>query len=284
MLLNGMFAFRKTIVQIKRNPDTSTESIADQQPSTYPQHLYKYVSLTTAVQISRLFDILMSHRLYFPRYTELNDPLEGAAIDIPVGGYAGSSIYKQEDREDPFIGGLKAQYRILSLSDDSCSPQLWAHYAGNYTGACLCFRTDGKFSSAKKVQYFQRKPKPKTETMENQLEPSVEDCKKMVYSNWFLKQKGWEYEREWRIVEESTSNYFDYNPSELVGIILGTNLDSHIGDAIKHCVPSSVRILKAWPGQRTFEILITDGEYQKLGDGSPIPKITDIDSFLSSNV
>lgn len=97
MLLNGMFAFRKTIVQIKRNPDTSTESIADQQPSTYPQHLYKYVSLTTAVQISRLFDILMSHRLYFPRYTELNDPLEGAAIDIPVGGYAGSSIYKQED-------------------------------------------------------------------------------------------------------------------------------------------------------------------------------------------
>ena len=76
MLLNGMFAFRKTIVQIKRNPDTSTESIADQQPSTYPQHLYKYVSLTTAVQISRLFDILMSHRLYFPRYTELNDPLE----------------------------------------------------------------------------------------------------------------------------------------------------------------------------------------------------------------
>ena len=189
MLLNGMFAFRKTIVQIKRNPDTSTESIADQQPSTYPQHLYKYVSLTTAVQISRLFDILMSHRLYFPRYTELNDPLEGAAIDIPVGGYAGSSIYKQEDREDPFIGGLKAQYRILSLSDDPCSPQLWAHYAGNYTGACLCFRTDGKFSSAKKVQYFQRKPKPKTETMENQLEPSVEDCKKMVYSNWFLKQK-----------------------------------------------------------------------------------------------
>lgn len=192
--------------------------------------------------------------------------------------------YKQEDREDPFIGGLKAQYRILSLSDDPCSPQLWAHYAGNYTGACLCFRTDGKFSSAKKVQYFQRKPKPKTETMENQLEPSVEDCKKMVYSNWFLKQKGWEYEREWRIVEESTSNYFDYNPGELVGIILGTNLDSHIGDAIKHCVPSSVRILKAWPGQRTFEILITDGEYQKLGDGSPIPKITDIDSFLSSNV
>ena len=148
----------------------------------------------------------------------------------------------------------------------------------------VCFRTDGKFSSAKKVQYFQRKPKPKTETMENQLEPSVEDCKKMVYSNWFLKQKGWEYEREWRIVEESTSNYFDYNPGELVGIILGTNLDSHIGDAIKHCVPSSVRILKAWPGQRTFEILITDGEYQKLGDGSPIPKITDIDSFLSSNV
>ena len=43
MLLNGMFAFRKTIVQIKRNPDTSTESIADQQPSTYPQHLYKYL-------------------------------------------------------------------------------------------------------------------------------------------------------------------------------------------------------------------------------------------------
>ena len=51
MLLNGMFAFRKTIVQIKRNPDTSTESIADQQPSTYPQHLYKYVSLTTVYLI-----------------------------------------------------------------------------------------------------------------------------------------------------------------------------------------------------------------------------------------
>lgn len=27
MLLNGMFAFRKTIVQIKRNPDTSTDEV-----------------------------------------------------------------------------------------------------------------------------------------------------------------------------------------------------------------------------------------------------------------
>ena len=281
MLLDGMHTFRKIVAH---NPHTNTKSIVLQHPSTFPQHLYKYVSLTTAVQISRLFDILMSHRLYFPRYTELNDPLEGAAIDIPIGGYAGNTIYKQEDTEDPFVGELKAQYRILSLSEDPRSPQLWAHYAGNYTGACLCFRADGNFSSAKKVQYFQKKPKPETEAIKNQLEPSIEDCKKMVYSNWFLKQKGWEYEREWRIVEESTADYFDFNPDELVGIILGTNLDSHIGDAIKHCVPSSVRILKAWPGQRTFEILITDGDYQKLGDGSPIPNIPDIDAFFSSNV
>lgn len=279
-----LHTFRRIVAHIKGNPRTSTESIATQHTSTYPQHLYKYVSLTTAVQISRLFDILMSHRLYFPRYTELNDPLEGAAIDIPSGGYAGNTIFKQEDTEDPFIGKLRAQYRILSLSEDPRSPQLWAHYAGNYTGACLCFRTDGKFSSAKEVQYFQNKPKLKTETTKKQLELSDDDCKKMVYSNWFLKQKGWEYEREWRIVEESTADYFDFNPDELVGIILGTNLDSHIGNAIKHCVPSSVQILKAWPGQRTFEILITDGEYQKLGDGSPIPNIPDIDAIFSSSV
>ena len=57
-----------------------------------PKLLYKYLSVADIEHLTRLHDIIENHHIYFPKYDNLNDPLEGAAIDIHNGGYAGYSL------------------------------------------------------------------------------------------------------------------------------------------------------------------------------------------------
>ena len=103
--------------------------------------------------MERFLDIIKNNRIYYPTYKQLNDPLEGAGFNINIPGWAGIGIHRAADVELPPIEELKMEYGILSLSDCANSPQLWAHYANNYKGVCLCLKTDGLLSNAKKVSY-----------------------------------------------------------------------------------------------------------------------------------
>ena len=85
--------------------------------------------------------------------------LERAGLKINIPGWAGISIHRAADVELPPIEELKMEYRILSLSDCAISPQLWAHYANNYKGVCLCLKTDGLLSNAKKISYSDNRNK-----------------------------------------------------------------------------------------------------------------------------
>ena len=110
------------------------------------------------------------------------------------------SIQYFADEELGPIEAMKNNYRILALSEDPQSPQLWAHYADNYTGVCLCFSTDGSLADAHKVSYSDKKP---------QRSPRGEiQLMNAVRNGFFQKHSGWAYEKEWRVVCEKMDDHF----------------------------------------------------------------------------
>lgn len=238
-----------------------------------PRILYKYKSISTIEDLERILDIVKSKKIYMPKYDQLNDPLEGAGYNISISGWAGCSLAIEADEELFPIEDEKKRFRILSLSSDPISPQLWAHYSNNYSGVCLCFSTDGVFGEAKPVKY---KPCKKQDAMKEGA------LTKAVYNGFFYKQKGWSYESEWRIVklEEDIDNYLQFEPNELRGIIFGHNINHEIAEVIIKQLDKHVRVLVAEPGYQTAMIHLLNWNYEYTYDGSPKPYIYRIDEEL----
>ena len=184
-----------------------------------PKILYKYKSIDGKKSFSRALDIIDNARIYLSDHDKLNEPLEGAGYNINIihWGWAGMSVQYFADEELSLIEEMKSQFQILSLSQNPKSPQLWAHYAENYKGICLCFSTAGNFADAKQVSYSEKKPirNPRGEIQ----------LKNAVCNGFYQKHSGWSYEEEWRIVREKTDDhYLHFKRNELVGIILGQNI------------------------------------------------------------
>lgn len=249
-----------------------------------PKLLYKYLSVADIEHLIRLRDIIVNNHIYFPRYNTLNDPLEGAAIDIHISGYAGHSMYFQSDVEDPFVKSYKEEYRILSLAESPINPQLWAHYGANYAGACLCFSTEGSFSLAQKMRYFDEKPTRNIDDSTDDFDDEIID--ELVHEGLLMKQKGWSYEEEWRILQKSSNDFFCFNRQDLVGIIVGYKMPSEIQNIVKGWLPPNIKGMKVWPGVRSFKIKLTSIDYERDAggcDGSEIPEIGDFQKYLLVN-
>ena len=121
--------------------------------SNKPSLLFKYRSIASEEEFYRLIDIVKNNRIFAPSYIQLNDPFEGFASNIKVPGWAGMGAYLESNEELPPIALKKQYFRIVSLSSESTRASLWAHYANNYRGVCLCFSTEGVFKNADNVEY-----------------------------------------------------------------------------------------------------------------------------------
>lgn len=222
-----------------------------------PNLVFKYKSINSTEDLLRIIDIFKNRRLFFPNRTQLNDPLEGQSVDTCLG-YAGSWRYSTYDEEDPYVAAELNQYRILSLSEDGFSPQLWAHYGGTYSGICLCFKTDGVFSKMKPVQYITGQKSRMCEISE--------------FPNWeehFLdKHVGWSYEKEWRVVEKTEQTYLDFLLDDIMCIIVGCRINEECLNILKDYFPKTVHILKASPGYRTFCVKVEPIKETYSYDGS----------------
>lgn len=173
--------------------------------------LYKYRSLESG--LNYCIDIIENNRLYFPKREQLNDPYEGNALPISLG-VCGESIFASMGCYHPIVEEEMNKYRVLSLSATAISMPMWAHYAGNYNGVCFEFNRDGIFRQAQKVEYIER---PFDEVNES----DIDDFTKVVKNNLFYKSKHWEYEQEYRIVENSPSEFLEFIPHNLTRIFIG---------------------------------------------------------------
>ena len=101
----------------------------------------------------RTIDIIKNHRLYMPYRKQLNDPFESVAVSPTGEAVMGASIMYAADEEPTYLENGRDEYRILALSEECFSPQMWAYYCSDYSGICIGFIPNRSFLCAKPIRY-----------------------------------------------------------------------------------------------------------------------------------
>lgn len=190
-----------------------------------PHYLYKYKSVNTCEDVLRIKDVLEKKRLYFPTAAQLNDPFEGCCIEIHFS-YAGSGYRAALGGIDGFYYSELMKYRILSFTSIANSPIMWAHYGNEYKGCCLIISSNNTLKTVKPVIY--------TDSVfsADDIENSSDKLPKIAEEALLIKKRDWSYENEWRFMKQCDDKYINLYNDELVGIILGNNIDRVFADEI----------------------------------------------------
>ena len=207
--------------------------------------LYKYRSLAN---LEHVLDIVLNQRLHCSTYPELNDPFEGLFVTtttirirdflknkkLPPMGVKWPIKFERAKEVKDLLGGEIDKVKICSLSSDLNDVRLWSYYADGHKG--LVFEID--FSGLEKiykVKYSQELPCSST-TLLGQL------CPHEVLSR---KTKHWEFESEYRIIDESKcleeGKFFGIK-DRIKAIYLGTRTSDAHRKLLNKIVPSEIPI------------------------------------------
>ena len=205
--------------------------------------LYKFRSLQ---QLNFLSDILLSERLYCPRYCDLNDPFEGVCtVHGQFGtsenpGIKWNSTTTIEDLLDPEGDN---EVRVCSLSSSYEDVRMWSHYGGGHIGVAIEIDFDGAEDSPSKVEYLEGL-KRYDESLGDH--PSVRD----ILLN---KTNHWEHEAEYRII--STKPYYSIS-GRIRRVLLGRRCTKMDAEMIKRLVPNSVDVISTKLNSSTTRVEI----------------------------
>ncbi|MCF7954968.1 MAG: DUF2971 domain-containing protein [Phycisphaerae bacterium] len=218
---------------------------------TLPKLLYKYCSFNEWTE-----SIFKQNEIYFQSPDCFNDPFD-SKISTTYEGTEKQRISRVKDclRKGIAIGRYKEKpekelhadaVRIAKAGQDTplvlrtmkktaeqmrkemgifCMTQkkddilMWSHYADNHTGFCLEFQTTNDFFRRDRifnVHYSSERP------CLNLIEPpNPEKTVKALLT----KAKGWEDEKEWRIIDHKNGpGPKTYPPEALSGVILGCRI------------------------------------------------------------
>lgn len=243
-----------------------------------PSLFFKFLSLRNQEHLERVGDIIKNHHIYWPTKYELNDPMEGSFTRVRLA-YAGVSIADAVEPENPYLIEMRKQYRILSLSESCFVPQLWAYYADNYSGICLCYYANGKFASAEKVEY--------KSSDERSCCDEDEYTDKRIRSDFMIKEQGWQHEKEWRIVEKSESEYFDYDRADLAAVIFGPTIykmhdwKAFCEKSIMQCLPENLPVFRVYIRTAGLQLCLLENDAFIPTDGSQPPFIYNADELYN---
>lgn len=222
---------------------------------------YKYCKVN-----QHTYKMLITKRLYAPHPSDLNDPLdceieladfsqEEAKEFLIIGGkkrgipeevirsnlqsYLEKNGDLKQEAMDDFKNALSKaveslrNYGIICFSEKPDDILMWSHYANNHKGICLEFTAEKGSELAnpqlnQKVEYLDEYPKLKITDFVND-DPTIASKKAM-----WSKAKIWEYEQEWRMINQEGGRTFGF-PGRLSGIIFGLK-----------CDPTHIRVVKAF--------------------------------------
>ena len=241
--------------------------------------LFKYLPISTREQLAYRLGTCENNHIFFPNYSQLNDPLEGSGYDFEISGYAGCGITKAVDDEDIVMASIRQKYKILSLSETCFSPSMWAHYADNFHGICIGYWTNGVFSKAQKLEYVSNPKHSEAANGDGYVEDDLVVNK--VYKSFFYKHTDWVYEKEYRIVEESKKQFLEYTPEDVACVILGTNIEDSICTFLAQSIPKSIRIYRAKIGYRSFGIDLYPFENKIEYDGTTMKFIRNLSELTN---
>ena len=216
-----------------------------------PEHLYRYVGVRGR-RLQRLEDIVVGSELYFPAYSTMNDPFEGAVpfdfaaeerevreywMDhlVETGqGHDPQALARVEEfvahRDDPaYHARWKAEITDeaagcgLSCFSETCTDiPMWAYSAEGHQGVCLCFRTALLFGPGWNGCF-----PPMPVTYEPDF-PVVSFYRASEFDRGLAllatKSEAWRHEREWRIVRNTGAGAVRFDSSALDGIVLGCKM------------------------------------------------------------
>lgn len=235
---------------------------------------YKYRSLEDDKSRRFAADILLNHRLYAPRPSELNDPYD-CKFDVSFESTNEQRLQRAIDRlqsEDRRMSYAEARLNassrlhllktygtpklkrfvenlgVVSLATSNKEPLLWSRYANNHAGICIEFKCTSLrhtefFGNALPVSYYNTRSRPNFI-----LEKPEDYMTKLIFS----KSTQWSYEAEYRILNRrrSANKYVDFDPSIISAIYFGAKISDENRDAVinwlrERSAPSYPKLVQA---------------------------------------
>ncbi len=180
----------------------------DNKEQEVPALLYKYM---TCDSNDFWKDTLDKKHLYLANPMQFNDPFEGGLIDY-FPRVTGISIHVANGKLHPIVTDAIRRYRITCLSESPRLKSMWAHYAGNYSGFCIEFKSQFLNSSIRKVKYIENRDRFQPEYIED-----LDYLNEVMEESLTYKSTDWDKEKEWRIIHFINSNQ-NYSKDELDSI------------------------------------------------------------------
>jgi hypothetical protein len=143
---------------------------------------------------------------------------------------------------------------VYSFGGDPRSILMWSHYASNHEGVCLQFeiaKDPETFVFALPVEYSDEYP----------IVNWFGDFSKDIIPTILRKYKGWEYERERRlVVPERAHQFLSFRPEAVQGIIVGCRAKDETITTLRNLI--SERTSLHLPKPRLYRAVRHESEYR----------------------
>lgn len=200
-----------------------------------PAVLYKYREWKNPLHSK----ILLDNSIYIPSPNEFEDKYdcnleykiptrEEIIMKIESKGYSYEDAFSYSVnsplRSNEFISRIKKDWHqelgILSLTENSCNPEMWSKYADSNRGFCIAFDTSklvSLFAMGKKVEYGDLPI----------VDPIRDDINVQIEKEYFHKSKAYEFESEYRFIKRIPNyedRYLELPWGTIVGVKLGKDM------------------------------------------------------------
>lgn len=232
-----------------------------------PKYFCKYKPFVNLKDLEYTIDILKNNRFHLSSINKLNDVFECPLVGLQLA-VAGSGIYASQGQLDPSIEEKIDKYRILSLTEDYLHEIMWAHYTSNYNGMCIVVRNNPYFEECRKVNYTK-----------NEINPELieENLDEIIYDSMFVKNSGWKYEKEYRVVKDADyGKYFYFGQNQIECIIIGHKINLKSGSFIelyKVAKEHDIKMYKTYINRFKGRLSLVSLNFEPKYDGSPLEEI-----------
>lgn len=222
--------------------------------------VYKFKGIDNNKEsFERIIDIIKNNRIYAPTRSEVNDPFEGALIRTEYG-YAGNWNHIARKEISKITSRELDKFRFLSLSSKANRPQLWAYYANNFSGVCLAYSTNKSFENYSNILYLNEEQRNRICTVINN--PDKDEINLIAKYNLLLKADDWIKEDEVRIIIKEDEKYINFDDDELIGIIIGHNIEEkYINIIIEEAHRKNIQLYKTYLDQLKLNVDILPYEF-----------------------
>ena len=215
---------------------------------------YRFYSLDSNKLIYSL-DFIVNHRVYMPKYFQLNDAMEGYCrikkLAVCGGGYYYGTSYIPS-----IIHNRLSEFRIISFTKNWDSPLMWSLYANNFNGFCVALKDMDEHLSITKINYVDKF---------KEIDFEDECYNENIHNLLLYKKNEWSYENEYRHLEKTENKYLQLSIQNIDYILIGCNTDMVIADIIKKmCDLDNIKVKYVYPSVYTNKIeKVEFDEYHK---------------------